>query len=191
MIVGGLRDRLLKDSFLALVEQGLSTLGWFDPGRAHRPVTLIEMPYRWDEPVAPNAVAVDFSSSEISEWEVGSRLTQDVHLAYVEIFTENDSLGTHISNDIRDWLRGRLQAPLAGVTFPIFDYRQAATPPVIGYMTLDRVTALRNTQATENVWLRHWFRVRCEIHDIYAGGAIPAPYPGPDLYPAAVLYPGA
>jgi hypothetical protein len=219
MIVGGLRDRLLKDSFRALIEQALNTLGWVDPGRAHRPVTLIEMPQKWDDPVAPNTVAVDFTSSDVMEWEVGSRLTQDVHLAYVEIFAENDSLGVHLSNDIRDWLRKRLQADPTGVTFPIFDYRQPATPPVIGYMDFDAVTALRSTQATENLWLRHWFRVRCEIHDTYSavspfvpvsplvpvgplvpasplipdGGLFPADplFPGSGPFPAETLYPGS
>jgi hypothetical protein len=167
MIVGGLRDRLLKDSFYAIVEQALNALGWLDPGRAHRPIRLLPKPEHWDVPIAPNAVAVDFTESATGEWEVGSRLSSDVHIGYVEIYAESDSLGTHLSNDIRDWLRGRLQPGLVGIHFPIFDYRQGTTPPVIGHMDIDAVSALRNTAVSNEVWLRHWFRVRCEIRDTY------------------------
>lgn len=187
MIAGGLRDRLLKDSFYALVEQALNTLGWLDSGRAHRPISLIQKPQHWDVPVAPNTVTVDFTSSEVTEWEVGSRLTSDLHIGYVEIYAENDSLGTHLSNDVRDWLRGRLQVKASGVTFPIFDYRQGSTPPVIGYMDISDISALRNAAANNDLWLRHWFRVRCEIRDTY--GAPVIPYPRANLFPGT-LFPG-
>jgi hypothetical protein len=168
MIVSGLRDRLLKDSFRAQITQALTTLGWLDVGRQHKPINLIDEPLPWDQPVAANTIAIDFTGSDAVEWEVGSLLTSDLHVGTVEIYAENDSLGVHLSNDIRDWLRGRLQPSLP--TFPIYDYRQGSTPPVIGYMDIDNVSALRDAAASELIWLRHWFRVRCEIRDTYATG---------------------
>jgi hypothetical protein len=173
MIAGGLRDRLLKDSFYAIVEQALNTLGWLDPGRVHHPINIIQKPATWDAPVAANTVTVDFASTETIEWEVGSRLTSDLHVGYVEVYAEDDSLGIHLSNDIRDWLRGRLQATPVGVTFPIFDYREGSTPPIIGYMDIDAVSALRNVTVNQSLWLRHWFRVRCEIRDTYGSEGPP------------------
>jgi hypothetical protein len=189
MTVAGLRDRLLKDSFFALVQQALSVLGWLDPGRQHRPLTLTSEPNHWDVPVTPNTVTVDFTGSSVSEWEVGSRLTSDLHIGYVEIYAENDSLGTHLANDLRDWLRGRLH-PQPGVTFPIFDFSQGSTPPVIGHMDIGAVSALRNVAANEDVWIRHWFRVRCEIRDTYASGKL-GTYPSSALVPADVLFPAS
>lgn len=189
MTVAGMRDRLLKDSFFALVQQGLGTLGWFDAGRQHRPVNLVDKPAHWDVPVAPNTVAVDFTGSTVEAWEVGSFLTSDLHIGYVEIYAENDSLGTHIANDMRDWLRGRLH-PKPGVNFPIFDYRQGSTPPVIGHMDIDGVSAVRNVVVSEEVWMRHWFRVRCEIRDTYGAFSTTAPYPSTGLFPALTLFPG-
>lgn len=168
MIVGGLRNRLLKDSFFNQVETALTSLGWMTSARHHKPLNLIEKPNHWDTPVAANTIAVDFMGSEVSEWEVGSLLTSDIHVGYVEIFAESDSLGTHLSNDLRDWLRGRLQATPVGTTFPIYDYRQGSTPPVIGYMDIFNISALRNVTVSEQIWLRHWFRVRCEVRDVYA-----------------------
>lgn len=167
MIVGGLRHRLVHDSFRELVAEGLSTLGWFDEGRYHKPVTLLAEPKNWDEVIVPNAVAIEFIGSDPYEVEVGSRLTTDVTVAYVDIYAQNEALGTHLSNDVRDWIRGRLQATPVGVTFPIRDYRDP-TPSVIGYMDIRNVTALRNVAINLHMWLRHWFRVRCEISDTYA-----------------------
>jgi hypothetical protein len=167
MIVGGLRARLVRDSFSELVQQGLTALGWFDPGRSHRPVTMVAKPKHWTVPVKANTITVDFTGSTVEEWEVGSPLTQDTAIAYVEVYAENDSVGLHIANDIRDWLRGRLQATPVNVTFPIYDYRLGATAPILGYMDIRNVHALRNTAISNELWLRHWFRVRCEIRDTY------------------------
>ena len=46
------------------LEQSLSDLGWFDPNRRHRPVTLLPEPVEDDVHVEPNLVAV--SVDEIS-----------------------------------------------------------------------------------------------------------------------------
>src|SRR3982750_2137692 len=72
MTTGGLRDRLLKDSFFAQVQKALDVLGGFGAGRSHKLVTLLEQPNHWDVPCEPNTIAVNFLGSEISEWEVGS-----------------------------------------------------------------------------------------------------------------------
>ena len=167
MIVGGLRRRLVHDSFQDLVAQGMNTLGWFDAGRQHKPVTLLAEPKPWDEQILPNAVAVEFVGSDPYDVEVGSNLTTDVIVAYVNVYAQDDSLGTHLSNDIRDWIRGRLQATPVGITFPIYDYR-LPTPAAIGSMEIRNVSSLRNVAVNLQIWLRHWYRVRCEIYDTYA-----------------------
>jgi hypothetical protein len=188
-IVGGIRDRLLKDSFFAIIQNALDALGWRDTGRYHRPVTLIPKPQHWGDPITPNTVAVDFAGSQVEEYEVGSRLTRDTHIGYAEVFAQDDSLGTHLANDLRDWLRGRLQPAPVGVTFPIYDYRQGSTPPIIGYMDITGVTAVRNSPLTDSAWLRHWFSVQCEINDAYLSAVAPA-VPSYAVYPAFHLLPG-
>ena len=171
-VVAGIRHRLLHDSFRALVTQGLTLLGWFEPGRAHKPVVVVEKPPHWNDPIAPNTVAVDFVGSDTYETELGSRLTSDVITGYVEIYAQDDSFGLHMANDVRDWLRGRLQATPSGVNYPIYDYRQP-TPGVLGYMDIRNVSALRNVAQSPDVWMRHWYRVRCEITDTYSAAEGP------------------
>lgn len=164
-IVGGLRARLLTDSLFALVEDGLEILGWLDVDRSHRPVRLQAEPPPRNEPIEPNLVAIQIASIVNEEIEVGSWLTTDTATAYVNVYAESDSFGVDISNDLRDLLRGRLPSDGTG-TFPIFDYRQA-TPPIIGYFNVRDVGALRNVSVSEDSWMRHWFRVRCELEDTY------------------------
>jgi hypothetical protein len=188
--VGGVRHRLVHDSVHAQVAQALNLLGWLDQGRYHKPINLVDKPTHWNVPVRPNTVALDFVGSDHFEAELGSRLTSEVIVSYVDVYAENDSLGAHLSGDIRDWLRGRLQATPGG-TFPIYDYRQGATPPVIGFMDIRNVSSLRNAATNAEVWMRHWFRVRCEITDTYATAvASEFPYPAIDLFPEVVLFPG-
>lgn len=166
MIVGGLRMRLLHDSLHALVVEGLTELGWLDPDRSHGPIRVLTQPTRWDTPIQPNIVAIDHESVTSTEFEVGSLLTEDTVISYVEIYAESDSLGMDLSNDVRDVLRGRLTMATIYGTFPIYDYRHA-TPPIVGHATVNAVNSLRNAAISEENWVRHWFRVRAEILDTY------------------------
>lgn len=166
MIVGGLRMRLLHDSLHALVVEGLTELGWLDAGRTHDPIRILTQPTRWDVPIKPNIVAIDHESVDTTEFEVGSLLTEDTVISYVEIYAESDSLGMDLSNDIRDMLRGRLTMATIHGTFPIYDFRHA-TPTTIGHATVATVNSLRNAAISEENWVRHWFRVRAEILDTY------------------------
>jgi hypothetical protein len=164
-VVGGLRARLLHDSLFAVIEDGLDILGWLDPDRSHRPIRFQAEPPSWNQPVEPNVIALQVASVDTDEVEVGSWLTTDTAVVYVNVYAESDSFGLDISNDLRDLLRGRLPSDGTG-TFAIYDYRNA-TPPVVGHFSVRDVSALRNLSVTEDAWTRHWFRVRCEIQDTY------------------------
>lgn len=164
-VVGGLRARLLQDSLFAVVEGALDVLGWLDLERSHRPLRLQSEPPAWTQPVEPNTVTVQMASVDTDEVEVGSWLTTDTIVAYVNVYAENDAFGVDLTNDLRDVFRGRLPVPGTG-SFPIYDYRQA-TPPVVGYFAITETSALRNLSVSQEVWMRHWFRVRCVVRDTY------------------------
>lgn len=165
MIVGGLRVRLLRDSLHSLIDDSLRDFGWYDTDRSHRTVVFLASPLPWNVPVEPNTIALELEDSASAEVELGSGLTMETITAYVDIYAQNDSFGVDISNDIRDVLRGRL-GPLSQGAVPIYDYRQA-TPPVIGHMIVDNVSAVRDSAISTELWMRHRFRVRCEIQDTY------------------------
>jgi hypothetical protein len=165
--VGGLRARFLHDSLRDHLVVALGALGWFDPDRTHRPVTFLTKPLHWSIPVEPNILALEFDSDSTADLEVGSALATTRSVAYVNIYAQDDSFGIDISNDVRDILRGRLAVPRP--SFPIYNF-QDPTPAAIGYGAVINPSVLRNAPVTQQIWLQHWFQVRCEVEDVYDGG---------------------
>lgn len=168
-IVGGLRSRLLHDSLYAFVHTGLGDQGWFDSGRNHRPIRFVPRPARWDEAVELNTMAMAFGPIEMQDMEVGSGLTQDDIAVVFDFFAENDSIGDHVSNDVRDLLRGRLGSGRA--TFPLQDFRQT-TPTKVGYVLVDEVWIERPSAIAEKEFRRHWYQIRCVAQDVYTDDAV-------------------
>lgn len=165
-LVGGLRARLLHDSVQNAVKDGLQVLGWFDPGRAHRPIEFLNEPADWDREITANSMAIT-TRSYVPDWiEVGSLLTQDTVVLDIDIYGETDSLVMHLANDIRDLLRGRLDIGPQRGSLPILDF-QMATPVPIGHAVITdvRVTRLR-PQVNRPISL-HWFGVDIELFDTY------------------------
>jgi hypothetical protein len=166
-IVGGLRFRLVQDSFVARVNEILTYLGWFDPGRQHEPLRVITKPVPWDEPVDLNTVSITAREVTSQYVEMGSLLATDTISIAVDFFAANDAIGVHVTNDLRDGLRGRL---VPGLTrrFPIYDYRMA-TPAPIGHADCAVVEILRQIIANTETWAAHVHTVACTVQDTYYG----------------------
>jgi hypothetical protein len=164
--VGGLRARLLHDNLTAVLETGLAGLGWFDSGRHHQPFQFLHGPHTWDVPVALNTIVVTTRGLDTEGIEVGSNLTMDTVELTADLYAENDSLGVHVSNDMRDLLRGRLPGGADRETIPILDFRQA-TPAPIGYATIAGVTVERTTDQVPEEWSRHVFTLVVTLQDTY------------------------
>lgn len=165
-IVGGLRARLLHDSLFNTVDAGLGELGWYDPDRRHQPLRLVDQPAREDETVSVNTMAMDVRTVDLFDLEVGSGLTQDDIAVVFDFYAENDSVGFDVTNDVRDLLRGRLDVGPQRASFDLQDYRQ--DPPVkIGYATVDEVRVERPAAVAVQEWRRHWYQIRCVVHDAY------------------------
>jgi len=165
-LVGGLRLRVIQDSMRQLVEEGLDGIGWFESGRQHEPVNLVEGEPDWNEPIEPNSVAVNLDTSTGFDAELGSNLQEERIVCYVDVYAEDDAVGMHLSHDIRDILRGKM--PSIGRTEPtleVYDF-SAATPDVIFNCDIEDVTWDRGRSFTEK-HLRHWFVVACDLVDVY------------------------
>lgn len=165
-VVGGLRARLLHDSLSALLKSGLEGLGWLDPGRQHQPLQFLHGPHTWDVPVNFNAVVITSEALD-TEWvELGSDLVTDTAYFTVDFYAESDSLGVHVSNDMRDLLRGRLPGGAEREMVPILDFRQP-TPTPIGYAYVLDVGVDRTTDQVPEQWRRHVFSLGVTLHDTY------------------------
>jgi hypothetical protein len=161
---GGLRARLIRDSLEELVRSSLDALGWFDAGRQHAPIRIIEEPNDWDEPIEFNSISVSGGDLVDAELELGSTATEDTWTYYCDCYMEDESVAIAISGDIREALRGKL--PDIGRTGPVMDvYDFRDDPPdVIFTCELQNIIVDRG-RGFSQPWLRYWFTVRVEIVD--------------------------
>jgi hypothetical protein len=165
-LTGGVRLRLLRDSALQAVTDGLTAQGWFDANRRHKPVRIIAEPLAWDEPVEPNLITVTLDSIDTAFQETGSNLTQDTVRVLTDLYVENDTVGIEMANDIRDLFRGRIGTGVARGSLPIWDYR-LATPVVITHADMGEVRVTRPATTVQQHWQRSWFTVTAEVRDTY------------------------
>lgn len=165
MIRGGLRTRLILDSARLTVVAALSEMGWFDAGRAHRPLRYIARPPSWEDDLAPNALAVSLETATDTAFALGDEV-EDRFRCYADVFAEDDSVGWHLANDIAGLLVGK--APEVGRAGPVIDVfdLEAATPSSFAQVDVEDVIVDRaGGQARE--WQRYWYMVRFDLVDEY------------------------
>lgn len=164
--VGGLRTRLIVMSFQQMIRDSLDALGWFDAGRQHQPINFVVRPAEWEDKVDFNSIAVTCEDVADIDAETGSNLTEDTWTYSVDIYAEDDAVGIHLINDIRDILRGKIPSiGRTGPILPVFDY-QAATPTQIFTCDIEDVVVDRARGFTK-AWQQHWWAARCDVIDTY------------------------
>lgn len=166
MVEGGLRDRLVAHSVHELVRAVLEDLGWFDAGRQHLPVTLIDRDPGDDPQEIPafNTVAVFDEDVSGVGYELGSTASEDAITFYADVYAANDSIGRSLSGDLRAALEGKMAA--IGRVAPVLtvqDYRQSPPTPLFSCEIVD-VLRDRGHDETRG-WRRHWWTVRFTVVD--------------------------
>ena len=165
-VVGGLRARLLRDSLIYVVRNGLSLAGWMDEDRYHLPLQFLQGPHHWEIPTTFNTLVFTSQGVETEEAELGSNLTTDTAIITIDLYAQSDSLGVEVTNDARDLLRGRLPGGAERSMVPILDFRQP-TPATIGYAQVDHVGVQRSINQVVEEWARHVFTVTVRLKDTY------------------------
>lgn len=164
--VGGLRARLIKESFYHMLDAALEDLGWYETDSWFLPVELRSTAISDQEEITPNVVAIADDDDSDSELEMGSNLTEFRTAYYVDVYGENNAVGLHIAKDIRDLLQGRM--PSIGRSRPnlsILNY-SAATPTELFTVDLEQVT-LNRAHDFPKEWQKYWYSVYLEIVDSY------------------------
>lgn len=166
IVVGGQRTRFIVDSLYLMVQEALAALGWMDVGREHDPIIFRDDPVGVDEEVPYNTIAFEDTISSDSEAEIGSLLTIDDITVFIDIYAESESLGRHLSGDVRDILRGKL--PAVGRNAPVldvYDFNQATPVPVFTCQ-LERIRTDR-AHNWPQAWRKHWYSLTVHIMDEY------------------------
>lgn len=149
MLTGGLRDRMIIESVGNDVVAELTSLGWFDAGRRHSAIIVVDEFPDQQAAVAPNTLAISSEQITADSIEMGSTLSERQIGIFFDFFGENDAVARHIIGDIFDYV-------YVVMRFPVYDYR-VATPTLEFYVTVDDLTVnQREPDTATNQWQRHW-----------------------------------
>lgn len=149
MLTGGLRDRMIIESVGNAVVDQLTTLGWFDAGRYHAAITVVDEFPDITTPVQPNTLAISSADTRGAAVEMGSTTQERSIGMFFDFFAESDALARHLIGDIFDfvWKAGR---------FAVYDY-SVATPTLEFYAVLNEQTLdQREPENATNSWQTHW-----------------------------------
>lgn len=169
-IEGGLRDRFIEEALYRTVRDGLEALGWFDDNRWHEPIHLIQRPLKPNESVELNTINVVNASIGGDDIELGSNLSEDRHVKWIDVYGESDAFSTHVAGDIKDILRGKMPSiGRAAAVLEVFDYRDepdvdSVEPDPIFVVDVDRVIT-EHARSSSNEWERFWYSVQVELVD--------------------------
>lgn len=150
MADGGLRDRLIHESLLQNIKGHLATLGWFDAGREHSPITVIdEYPEEDSGEVAFNTLAISMGDAAGVPTELGNKAEDHEIAMFTDFFAESDSVGRHLNGDIYAYLRAN---PIQN----IYDYTQVGDP-IAFTVEIDEDIDKRKPDRAVQKWQKHWY----------------------------------
>ena len=167
VVAGGLRSRLILYNLFNMLNSSLTDLGWFNPGRRHKPISFVIEEQDLTSEVKINTLALSDEAISSTPWEIGSTLTEDTRWHYLDFFAENDAVGKDLIGDCRDILLGKLASVgRVSPTLDVFDLTQA-TPPRIFSCDIITVRVDRSHDYTYP-WLRHWYSIQFSLFDYYS-----------------------
>jgi len=154
---GGLRDRIIHESLYKAIETQLTTLGWFDAGREHSDIVMVDEFPDEDAEVAFNTLAFSMGDGGGVPTEMGSPTTDEEIIFFVDFFAENDAIGRHVRGDIFEFLK-------ANPSQPVFDYSDIGDPEVFTVEVQDDADKRKPDRAV-NKWQKHWYVLSFSVID--------------------------
>lgn len=149
-LTGGLRDRMVLESVLQDIKAQLTTLGWFDAGRDHSPITIVDEYPDEDGDVPINTLAFSLGDTMSDPLELGSGAEELRIPIFCDFFAESDGLGRHVVGDIHAHVAKQGQ-------FDVLDYRVTPTPPVEFVVQVnDGSIDKRKPTRAVNPWQKNW-----------------------------------
>ena len=107
-VVGAYRVTFISDAVMQLLNGGLTDLGWLTPiPNKRKDVELLPRAIETGEEITPNKVAFTMEDMSDSQYEVGSMMTEDRHVCYVDIYAESEAIGRRLTADVSALLRGK------------------------------------------------------------------------------------
>lgn len=153
---GGLRDRMIFKSVMDAIVGELTSIGWFDSGRQHRSINVVDSFPEGE--VKMNTIAFSQQIGWGDPLELGSKAEDHVAAMFVDFFAESDSLGQHLIGDVYAFLR---EMPILSV----YDYREdEPRTPAFSVEVQDDVEVRKPTSAA-NRWQKNWYVCAFGVED--------------------------
>lgn len=147
---GGTRYRMTLESVAQDIRAFLATEGWFDSGRQHEPIVVVdEYPDDKDE-VAANTLAFSMGDTFTRPMELGSQGENLSIPMFCDFFAENDGLGRHLIGDIYQHVQ-------TTKVIDVLDYDQATPTVEFSVAVRENTTEMRKPDRAVNAWQKHWF----------------------------------
>jgi hypothetical protein len=148
-LTGGLRDRMIIECVTKHIEDRLTSLGWFDPGRQHLPIVLVdEYPDEDSEPPL-NTLAFSTELGTGQDSELGTIAELFSLTMYVDFFAENDAIGRHLVGDIYAFLKENRVLSVTDLSL--------VDPTIEFFVEVDDDVETRKSARSVNAWQRHWY----------------------------------
>ncbi len=155
---GGTRYRMTLESVARNIETHLGTLGWFDGGRQHEPIVVIdEFPDDKDE-VAVNTLAFSMGDSFTKLMELGGQGETLSLPMFTDFFAENDGIGRDLVGDIYQHVQ-------TIKSFDVLDHDQATPTVEFKVAVFEEASEVRKPTRAVNPWQRHWFVCAFVVED--------------------------
>lgn len=178
--VGGLRDRMIIESYYRMLQSSLTALGWFDANRQHLRINMVPGPVPRNEQIPYNTLVVTWEDIDATDIEMGSNAAELTHTAYVDFYAEppppdgngGEALGKHLIGDVRSITVGEM--PAIGRSWPtldVLDY-SLATPTYLFTVEFD-TEHIRSAKVRhyDQPWERWWYSCVIEaIEERSVGG---------------------
>lgn len=143
-IIGGLRDRLIRDNLYNELKAGLEYLDWFDSGRQHRPVDFRSEPIGHEKEALPNIVTLSFEDHRSRDYELGSYASEHTQDVWLDVYAESYSVGMHLTGDLKALIGGRFNfTGIQGQRLSVLSLHEA-TPTHQFYVEIDRIYSDRS-----------------------------------------------
>lgn len=170
-VYGGLRMRYIHGSLVNMIEDSLAALNWFSDSNSLivNPLSIVSSPIDPLEEILPNKIFIGSIDMDDLGGEMGSSHLSDYHWDFfVDVIAENESVGTHLSGDIFNIVRGKLgsvgrSAPVLNV----YDLSGGSGEPIT-VCDIEHVH-LRREKSFEKPFHRYWWSVGFTLIDSFYG----------------------
>jgi hypothetical protein len=141
---------MILESIAQDIKADLQAKGWFDLGRQHGPITVVDEYPDDNAEVELNTLAISQGDVGVRPTELGSKAETIFIPIFCDFFAESDGLGRHLIGDIAAHVND------VG-TFVVYDYQEVVPTAEFNVHYVSDSLERTKPQRAVNAWQKHWY----------------------------------